>query len=104
MTRETDYSVDNYTGEFKNSYERSPNYKAGSSWDDYEPAYRYSHDRYHSDLRGKRFEDVENDLEHGWEKAKGKSRLAWADAKHAIKEGWNKLERALPGDADRDGR
>ena len=40
----------------------------------------------------------------GWEQAKSRSRLAWDDAKHAVKAGWHRLERALPGDADRDGR
>lgn len=99
-----DYTLDTYNDEFRKTYEQSPNFKQGSNWDDYGPAYQYSYDRYNSDLRGKRYEDVENDLQTGWEKAKAKSRLAWADAKHAVKEGWNKLERAMPGDADNDGR
>jgi len=34
---------------------------------------------------GERFEDIETRLEAGWDIAKGKSKLAWADAKQAPK-------------------
>ena len=54
--------------------------------------------------RGKRFEDVESDLERNWEQTKGNSRLAWNEAKGAVRDGWHYVERAMPGDADRDGR
>lgn len=101
---ENKYTLDTYSDEFRKTYDKSPNFKSGSSWNDYEPAYKYSYDRYNSDLRGKRYGDVENDLQMGWEKAKANSKLAWAEAKHAVKEGWHRLERAMPGDADRDGR
>jgi hypothetical protein len=40
----------------------------------------------------------------GWEKTKGKSKLAWEKVKHATKDAWHRVERALPGDADGDGR
>ena len=43
-------------------------------------------------------------LEAGWDIAKGKSKLAWVDAKQAIRSAWHSVERVLPGDADRDGR
>jgi hypothetical protein len=47
---------------------------------------------------------METRLEAGWDIAKGKSKLAWTDAKQAIRSAWNSVERILPGDADRDGR
>ncbi len=80
-----------------------PYYVAGTPYEHYEPAYRYgweAHDRY----EGKRFGDVESDLERGWEKVKGNSSLAWEKAKHATRDAWDRVERALPGDSDRDGR
>jgi hypothetical protein len=35
---------------------------------------------------------------------KAKSRLTWENAKDAVRDAWHRTERALPGDADRDGR
>ena len=70
---------------------------------DYQPAYQYG---WESRARmGKRsYQEVERDLERGWDKAKGKSELAWNDAKSATKDAWHRVERAMPGDFDRDGR
>ena len=55
-------------------------------------------------LKDRKFEDVESDLERGWEATKANSRLAWSEAKGAVRDGWHHIERAMPGDADRDGR
>ena len=92
-----------YNDHWKNSYTSRPYYKANSSWDDYEPAYRYGYDTY-GQYRGKSFESVESDLERGWDKTRANSRLAWNDAKGAVRDGWHHIERAMPGDADGDGR
>ena len=40
----------------------------------------------------------------GLEKNKGKSRLNWEEAKDASRAAWHRVERAIPGDADGDGR
>ncbi|MEO5628615.1 MAG: glycine zipper domain-containing protein [Thermomonas sp.] len=92
-----------YTTNFKDTYQAAPYYNSERNWNDYEPAYKYSYDQYgaHS---GKRFEDVENDLARGWDNTKGESRLAWNEARGAVKDGWHYIERAMPGDADGDGR
>ena len=71
--------------------------------DDYRPAYRYGWES-RSRYKGKRFEDVESDLGRDWERAKDKSRLSWDRAKEATRDAWHRVERAIPGDADRDGR
>lgn len=99
-----DFNRNSYTDDFKNTYRDSSYYKAGQTWDDYQPAYAYGYDRYTTDLRGRSWNDAESELEAGWENAKAQSSLAWEDAKGAIREGWHKLERAMPGDADNDGR
>lgn len=70
---------------------------------DYRPAYAYgweSRTRYPD----RRFDDVESDLERGWDRVKGKSRLQWDQAKMATRQAWHRVERAIPGDFDRDGR
>ena len=92
-----------YNDHFRSTYNSASYYKADRDWNDYEPAYTYGYDTY-GQYRGRRFEDVESDLERGWEKTKANSRLAWADARGAVRDGWHYVERAMPGDADRDGR
>jgi 1,4-alpha-glucan branching enzyme len=71
--------------------------------EDYRPAYQYgweSYSRYH----GRSFDEVEEDLRRDWENARRGSRLTWENAKDAVRDAWHRVERALPGDADRDGR
>jgi hypothetical protein len=38
------------------------------------------------------------------DRIEGKSRLAWQDAKEAVRAAWIRVERILPGNADGDGR
>ena len=71
---------------------------------DYAPAYRYgtfSRQRYAD--RGWD-NNLENDLSRDWDRFKGGSRLTWDKAKLAAKDAWHGVERAMPGDADKDGR
>jgi hypothetical protein len=77
--------------------------KSFSYDDDYAPAYRYGWESYGKN-RGRRFDEVENDLSRDWDRMRGKSRLTWDKAKLATKDAWNRLEEKIPGDADRDGR
>jgi len=71
---------------------------------DYRPAYRYG-TYARSQYAGREWDDsLERDLEGGWDRARGGSRLSWAQAKHAVRDAWHKVERILPGDADHDGR
>jgi hypothetical protein len=92
---------------WRDNYRSRPYIDAGASYDDFGPAYGYGVTTY-SQYAGRRFEDVESDLEHGWDKARGKSRLTWERAKSAVRDAWNRVsdsvERAIPGDSDGDGR
>jgi len=95
---------DNY---WRGAYSSRPYVSPGASYDDYGPAYRYgidSYDRY----EGRPFDDVESDLGRDWDRAKGKSKLGWDNAKHATRDSWQRVsdavERAVPGDSDRDGK
>ena len=82
-------------------------YATGSTYDEYQPAYRYGWDSY-SKYPGRRFDEVESDLSRDWDRAKGESKLTWDRAKMATKDAWNRVsdsvERAIPGDSDRDGK
>lgn len=92
-----------YTDHFRGNYDTAPYYSSGRQWSDYEPAYRYGYDTY-GRYRGQRFDDVEDSLAREWDAAKAQSRLAWAEAKSAVRDGWHHIERRMPGDVDRDGR
>ncbi|HEX5611825.1 MAG TPA: hypothetical protein VFX67_04180 [Burkholderiales bacterium] len=80
---------------------------SNSTFDDYGPAYRFGVSSY-GRAKGRTFEQAEADLSRDWEREKGNSRLKWNDAKHATRDAWQRVsdsvERAVPGDSDRDGR
>ena len=85
------------------AYTTRPGYHAGYTYDDYGPAYRLGYEgrgRY----AGKGYDDVESSLAADWERIKGKSRLTWVEAKAAARDAWHRVEHALPGDFDGDGR
>lgn len=98
-TREDAYWRENYKGR--------PYIDASSTFDDYGPAYGYGVASYGTH-EGRSFDDAEPELLHGWSKARGKSSLTWDRAKHATRDAWYRLsdrvERAVPGDSDRDGK
>ena len=71
--------------------------------DDYRPAYEYGW-KSRSQHADRSFDEAESDLSRGWDRAKGKSRLSWDKAKMATRDSWHRVERAIPGDFDRDGR
>jgi hypothetical protein len=75
--------------------------------DDYGPAYRYGVDAY-TRYPERRYDELETDLSAGWKDARGSSRLEWDRARHATRDAWqrlsDKVERATPGDSDRDGK
>jgi hypothetical protein len=92
-----------YTEHFKKEYTAAPYYVSGSEWRDYEPAYKYGYDTY-GQYRGRKFDEVENELGQKWDSTRANSRLAWNEARGAVRDGWHYIERAMPGDADGDGR
>jgi hypothetical protein len=92
---------------WKTNYSSRPYVTKGSSYDDYEPAYRMGYERYPT-YHGRTFDDVEREFERDWASVRGKSRLAWNDARHATRDAFDRtrdaIERAMPGDADYDGK
>lgn len=88
---------------WRDAYAREPYYQSGMTYDDYDPAYRLG---WESPARysGRRFEDVEQDLGRHYESRRGRSRLSWDNAKHATRSAWDRVERAMPGDFDKDGK
>jgi hypothetical protein len=83
---------------WRENYSSRP-YAKGSSFEDYGPAYRYGVQAYGHSTSGSWEED---ELAAGWAGARGKSKLGWDKAKLAARDAWDRVERALPGDADGD--
>lgn len=88
---------------WRKSYKNADYYNSRYTWDDYAPAYGLG---YHArdTFRGDKFDDIDDRLEAAWEKTKGKSRMAYNEARAAVRDGWHHVERKLPGDFDNDGR
>ena len=61
-------------------------------YEDYQSAYRYGWES-RERMGARVFRDVERDLASGWEKAKGESKLAWTEAKHAAEDAWQRVKR-----------
>ncbi len=91
-----------YNKHWETNYRNADYYADGREWKDYEPAYGLGYRGYVQNREP--FENVENKLEREWNEVKGDSRLAWSEARGAVRDGWHHVERALPGDFDRDGR
>ncbi|WP_284617642.1 hypothetical protein [Aquabacterium humicola] len=92
---------------WRENYTARPYVTGDASYDDYGPAYRYGVDAY-SRYPGKSFDEVDDDLSREWSTARGTSSLDWDRAKHATRDAWHRVsdavERATPGDSDRDGK
>src|SRR4051794_13401396 len=74
---------------WRENYAKRPYYEQGVAYDEYQPAYRYGWESRarHGD---RSYQDVESDLQAGWDQAKGQSRLGWDRARHAVRDAWDR--------------
>jgi len=83
---------------WREAHAKEPYYNPEHSYGDYAPAFRMgwvSCARYD----GGNFERYEPAFRNDWDSIKGDSRLDWDEARHAVKAGWRRIERTLPGDS-----
>lgn len=89
---------------WRENHVRQPYHNPEHTYEDYGPAYRMgweSRARYDEG----NFDTYEPSFRNDWDESyRGQSRLTWAEARHAARAGWERFERKLPGEADRDGR
>ena len=74
--------------------------------DDYEvyrPAYRTGYEGRRKYV-GRTFDQAETDLRRDYESCRGANCPGWDRAKLATRDAWDRVERAIPGDSDRDGK
>ncbi|OUC16281.1 MAG: hypothetical protein B0A82_02460 [Alkalinema sp. CACIAM 70d] len=95
-TLEEEYWSTNYT--------TRPYIEPDYDYNDYGPAYRTGYEGYSTYAsRGLTYDAAEPHLQEDY-KRHNQGRLAWEKAKHAARDAWDRMERALPGDADHDGK
>jgi hypothetical protein len=89
---------------WRGNYASRPYVEPDYDYTDYEPAYRTGYEGYSSHYdQGVTYDQAEPALRQRYESQHG-GRLAWEKAKHATRDAWDRVERALPGDADHDGK
>lgn len=80
---------------WRENYATRPYVAAGSSFDDYGPAFGYGVIAY-GRHQGRRFDEVELELERDWANARGRSNLDWALARNASRDAWERLSLNQP--------
>ena len=74
------------------NFKSRPYYREGLSYGDYEPAYRYGWERGASaENRGRKFEEIEGDLQKGWENAMAATYRPWAETRGATRDAWDRV-------------
>lgn len=79
-------------------------YAPGRNYEDYRSAYAFGAAERARHERRAWDDSLDNELRRKWEAAEDNANLAYLDAREAIRDSWHAVERAMPGDADRDGR
>lgn len=75
---------------WRENYSKAPYYQAGLTFEDYAPAYRTGYQG-RAQHAGRRFDEVERDLEAGYNRAKGASKLSWEKARQATRAAWDRI-------------
>ncbi len=92
---------------WRDNYSSRPYANKEASFEDYSPAYRTGVESY-SRNPGRSFDEIEPELGRDWNSNRGRSSLEWEHARPAARDAWDRLsnsvERAIPGDSDKDGR
>ena len=72
------------------NFKKRPYYKAGKEYSEYEPAYRFGWESAErKEYAGKKFDDVESDLERNWKGTPGAG--PWADSREASRDAWSRV-------------
>lgn len=84
-----------YSDHWRTVYQTTPYFSPNRDWTDYEPAYQLGYNG-HGDHPGRRYDDIEADLEAKWDASRAGSKLAWVDARPAVRDGWHYVESSRP--------
>jgi hypothetical protein len=74
------------------TFRTRPYYREGQTYADYQPAYRYGWEAgARPEYKGRRFQEIEGDLEKGWEKVEGSTARTWAQSKDVARDAWARV-------------
>lgn len=77
---------------WRQNYNKRPYYTTGKAYSEYEPAYQYGWESAAKpEYRDRKFQEVESDLEKGWDKTKGKTSQSWHQVKAATRDAWDRV-------------
>ena len=92
---------------WRDNHASRPYARKDVGFDHYQPAYRSGVEAYNKSP-DRSFDEIEPELGRDWSRARGSSSLEWEHARPAARDAWdrvsNSVERAIPGDSDKDGR
>ena len=74
---------------WRTNHSSRPYVTAGSSYEDYGPAYKLGYERY-PEYHGRSFDEAEADLQRDWDTRRGSSRLGWNEARHATRDAFER--------------
>lgn len=80
---------------WRENYATQPYYESGYTYDDYHPAYRVGWEG-RARYEGRRFDEVEHELEQDYNRCRGSSRLAWEKCRHAARAAWDRFDATDP--------
>jgi hypothetical protein len=78
---------------WREQYANEPYHDKTRTYDDYAPAYRTGYES-RGRYPGKRFEDVESELERSYVSGRGQSKLEWTQARPATRAAWDRADKA----------
>ena len=82
-------------GFWRSTYTARPYIKKGATYEEYAPAYQYGWEsRVH--YSNKTYNETELILVRDWAAHRGKSTLTWENAKRAVRDSWERIDRRKP--------
>jgi uncharacterized protein YcfJ len=81
---------------WRTNYSKQKYVEGNATFATYQPAYRTGYEG-HNRYPGKKYQEVEADLQRDYERSAGTATLAWDKAKHATHDAWNRGEKAVHG-------
>lgn len=82
---------------WRSNYSKQSYVDKNSPYTTYEPAYKTGYEG-RNKYPGKRFEDVEPELQSNYDSAKGNSSLSWDKARYATRDAWDRVTRDTSSD------
>jgi hypothetical protein len=88
---------------WRDEYRNRDYYDDSTAYDDIQPAYRHGWES-RSRYADRNWNEAEKDVRRDWETSQYNKSMNWEKVKRPARDAWDRIERAMPGDADRDGR